>query len=320
MALPGTPRIIIDVLDSPNILPIASLDDERVAVYRNLKDRELTRLHGLFIAEGELLVRRLLESDFAVHSVLLADRKLDAIAPLVPTGIPVYVAPREQVDKIVGFQFHNGVMACGHRKPPLNLDDLAIRRGAGILPACGEGILPSRPAGVSPAESEDNDKIACETPAPPLTLVVLPEITKTDNLGALLRISAAFGVSAVLLGERCCDPFYRESVRVSMGAVFRLPLVQAENLAADLVRLRDVHGVTLCATVLDEQACPLATLARPDRLAILLGNETTGLSPAYVDLCGIKATLPMQMGTDSLNVAVAAAVFLYHFTHVVTQW
>jgi tRNA G18 (ribose-2'-O)-methylase SpoU len=293
-----------------NIIPIASLDDERVAVYRNLKDRELTRLHGLFIAEGELLVRRLLESDFAVHSVLLADRKLDAIAPLVPAGIPVYVAPREQVDKIVGFQFHNGVMACGYRKPALTLDDLAIWRG--------EGILPSRPAGVSPAESDGNDKPAGRMPAPPLTLVVLPEITKTDNLGALLRISAAFGVSAVILGERCCDPFYRESVRVSMGAAFRLPLVQSEDLAADLVRLRDVHGVTLCATVLDEQASPLATLRRPDRLAILLGNETTGLSPAYVDLCGIKATLPMQMGTDSLNVAVAAAVFLYHFTHVVT--
>ncbi|MFB3891950.1 MAG: TrmH family RNA methyltransferase [Phycisphaerae bacterium] len=264
--------------ETHNVEPIESLDDPRVSVYRNLKDRELARLGGRFIAEGELVVRRLLASDFPVESVLLADRHVEEMSRLVPAGVPVYVAPAAVVNSIVGFRFHSGVIACGRRRPSPSLEAVAA------------------------AWRE------------PVTIVVLPEVNKTDNLGAILRISGAFGAGAVILGERCCDPFYRQSVRVSMGAVFSLPLVQSADLKADLRRLRGQFGVQLAAAVLDGDAEPLASAVRPAHLAILLGNEAQGLDRELVELCDRRITIPMKLGTDSLNVAVAAGVFLYHFT------
>jgi tRNA G18 (ribose-2'-O)-methylase SpoU len=224
------------------------------------------------------VVRRLLASDFPVESVLLAERRVAEIAPLVPPHVPVYAAAARAVDQILGFPFHSGVIAVGRRKPSASLEAVAGAWG------------------------------------PRATVVVLPEVNKTDNLGALLRISGAFGADAVLLGPRCCDPFYRESARVSMGAVFVLPLVRSADLAADLADLRRRWGVELVATVLDDSAEALAGAARPPRLGLLFGNEAQGLSPEQVALCDRKVRIPMKLGTDSLNVAVAAAVFLYHFT------
>jgi tRNA G18 (ribose-2'-O)-methylase SpoU len=261
-----------------NVRAVHSLDDPAVSDYRNLKDRELARAGGKFIAEGELVVRRLLASDFAVESVLLAERRVAEIAPLVPPHVPIYSAGAGVVDRILGFQFHSGVIAVGRRKPSPSLD--AVARAWG----------------------------------PAATLVVLPEVNKTDNLGALLRICGAFGADAVLLGPRCCDPFYRESARVSMGAVFVLPLVRSADLAADLSGLRQRWGVELVATVLDESAEALAGAARGPRLGLLFGNEAQGLGPELTALCDRKVRIPMKLGTDSLNVAIAAAVFLYHFT------
>jgi tRNA G18 (ribose-2'-O)-methylase SpoU len=133
-------------------------------------------------------------------------------------------------------------------------------------------------------------------------------------MGALIRISAAFGADALVLGERCCDPFWRQSIRVSMGTIFRLPLVQSQDLAGDLARLRGEWGVQLIASVLDDDAEPLAAVVRPQRLGLLLGNEAQGLAERWIRLCDRSVTIPMQLGTDSLNVAVAAAVFLYHFS------
>jgi tRNA G18 (ribose-2'-O)-methylase SpoU len=263
------------------VVAISGLDDPRVAAYRNLKDHELAALDGRFIAEGELVVRRLLESGWAVESVLLADRRADEISPLVPPGVPVYVAPAATVNQIVGFRFHSGVMAVGRRRQGSSLDEAMA-------------ALPPR-----------------------ATLVALPEITNTDNMGALLRISAAFGAAAVLIGERCCDPFYRQAVRVSMGSVFQLRLVRCADIAVDLLRLRDEAGVELVATVLDESAQPLTVAGRSDRMALLLGSEGQGLAAQHAGICNRRVTIPMRLGTDSLNVAVAAAVCLYHFTHVV---
>ena len=147
-----------------------------------------------------------------------------------------------------------------------------------------------------------------------MTLVVCPEIEKTDNLGALIRIAAGFGATAMVLGERCCDPFFRQSVRVSMGSVFKLPIVRTDDLARDLRRLRGEFGVELIATVLDEEAERLEDVGRPRRLGLLLGNEGQGLPAEIVALCDRRVTIPMKLGTDSLNVAVAAGIFLYHFT------
>ncbi len=144
--------------------------------------------------------------------------------------------------------------------------------------------------------------------------MVLPEITNSENMGSLIRISSAFGADAIILGPRCCDPFYRMSIRVSMGTVFSVPIVRSEDLLGDLASLQREHAFELTATVLDQDADPLDQANRKDRLAILFGNEANGLSVEVVTACDRRVTLPMKRGTDSLNVAIAAGIFLYHFT------
>jgi tRNA G18 (ribose-2'-O)-methylase SpoU len=146
------------------------------------------------------------------------------------------------------------------------------------------------------------------------TLVICPEIEKTDNLGSMIRVAAAFGADAMILGERSCDPFFRQSVRVSMGTVFFLPIVRSDDLARDLRRLREEFGVERIAGVLGDDAESLEGVRRAQRLGLLFGNEAQGLAREWLDLCDRRVTIPMKHGTDSLNVAVAAGVFLYHFT------
>jgi tRNA G18 (ribose-2'-O)-methylase SpoU len=258
--------------------PVDSIQDPRLAPYRNLKDRELARLDGRFIAESDLIVRRLLASDYPVESVLVAKRKSQAIAEAVPDRVPLYVLDEAELDAVIGYPFHTGVLAVGRRKPSPAL----------------EAILP-----LAPARS---------------TLVICPDLTNHENLGSLIRISSAFGADAIILGSRSSDPFYRLSIRVSMGTIFSLPIVRSGDLPGDLARLRNEFGYELAATVLDETAEPLDRAKRPDRFGLLFGNEATGLLPEVIQACDRRITLPMQRGTDSLNVAVAAGIFMYHFT------
>ena len=261
-----------------NLVRVESLDDPRVALYRNVKDRELERRGRHFIAEGAHLVRRLLDSDFPIDSVMLADRRVDEIAPLVPEHIPIYALPQSLMNEILGLTFHSGVLACARRKPAQTLDE------------------------VVPKNRER------------LTLVICPDISNVENIGSLIRLAAGFGADAMILGERSHDPFWRQSVRVSMGTIFRLPLLQTDDLARDLRRLREEWGVEMVATVLDPSAEPLERAKRGQKLGILFGGEAQGLERQWTDACDRKVTIPMHHGTDSLNVAVAAGVFLYHFT------
>lgn len=244
-----------------------------------MKERDLAREGGRFIAESEQLVRRLLASDVVTESVLCAERRVGEVGPLVPENVPVYVAPASVVNQVVGFKFHSGVMAVGVRPVSPTID--ALMRGRERA-----------------------------------TLVICPEVEKTDNLGSLIRIAAGFGATAMVLGERCCDPFFRQSVRVSMGSVFTLPIVRSDDLMRDLARLRDGFGVELVASVLEDGAEPLERCGRAERMGLLLGNEAQGLPHEIVELCQRRVTIPMELGTDSLNVAVAAGIFLYHFTRV----
>lgn len=268
------------------MIAVETLDDPRLDVYRNLKDREVARLGDRFIAEGEHLVHRLLASDHRVDSVLIAQRRADELSPLVPSSVPLYVAPDSVLEGVIGFAFHSGVLACGIRPAERGLDD--------VLPPPAD--LPI-----------------------PLTLVICPEIINADNLGSLIRISAAMGADAMIVGERSCDPYWRRSVRVSMGSIFTLPIVRSDDLLRDLYRLRQEWGVNLLASVLDDRAAPLESIRRPrtpDRVGILLGSESQGLHTRWLTACDQLVTIPMHRGTDSLNVAVAAAIFLYHFTCV----
>jgi tRNA G18 (ribose-2'-O)-methylase SpoU len=261
------------------LIELRSLDDRRLDPYRNLKQSNLTRWSGLFIAEGEKLTRRLLASEFETASVLLGRGYVEKFAPLVGPETPVFVVPDDDVEKIVGFNFHRGVLACARRRPGRSLDEVASREEAA-------------------------------------TIVVCPDVQDPENMGAILRIGAALGVTALMLGRRCADPFSRRVLRVSMGAALRLPLIESVDLAADLRRLQSEFDYKLVATVLDDDAQPLERIACGRQTALLFGSEGHGLERSLIDLCDRKVTIPMQAGTDSLNVAVAAGIILHHYLRV----
>lgn len=254
---------------------INSLEDPRLEPYRNLKDTNRTRWFDLFVAEGEKLTRRLLDSACHVESVLVDHTHLERLQPHLREELDVLVVADRLVPQIVGFNFHRGVLACGRRPENAPLEQIAAPRSGR------------------------------------LRLVVLPDVQDPENLGTIIRTSAAFGFHGVLLGGACADAYSRRVLRTSMGAVWRLPLRQSNDLADDLRRLRHEFTVDLAATLVAAEAQPLAAFSPPQRLALLLGNEGHGLADEWVELCQHRLTLPMQPGTDSLNVAVAAGIFLY---------
>lgn len=253
---------------------ISSIDDPRLEPYRNLKDTNRTRWTGRFIVEGEKLVRRLLASKYPVDSILLGDRFEAQLAPLVPPATPLWVVPDALIQALVGFDFHRGILACGRRKPEPSLEQLA---------PLGQRV----------------------------TLIVCPNVQDPENLGGILRIAAALGGDAVIVGAAAADPFSRRVLRVSMGAALRVPVRRSSDVAGDLRELAGPLGVQLAATVLDPIAEPLSGATRPERFALLLGSEGHGLPPEIIAACHRQITIPMHGGTDSLNVAVAAGILLY---------
>jgi tRNA G18 (ribose-2'-O)-methylase SpoU len=261
-------------------IPIDQLDDPRLAMYRNLKATNFTRSIDQFVLEGEKLLDRLLVSPFAPASVLVTDRREEEIAPRVPPDVPLYVVPQSLVSMLVGFNFHQGVLACGHRRSGPGLSELV--RSAGKR----------------------------------LTVVVCPAVHNPINLGTIVRIGDVFGIDAILVGGHCPDPFSRRVIRSSMGSVLSLPVILSPDLERDAERLRSEWGVELMSTVVDPSGAePLRSALRPDRLALFLGSEGNGLDPAWVARCSRKITIPMRPGAESLNVAVAAGILLHHLTH-----
>ncbi len=222
----------------------------------------------------------MLGSDFDVESVLVAERFAETFDRLSADRAPVYVADEQALAGIVGFDFHRGVLGCGRRRAAMTLEALMapLDRSGGV------------------------------------TLVICPQVADGENLGSILRISAAFGVDGVVLGPRCCDAFSRRALRVSMGAAFVLPVVESSNLPEALRLLAEQWNVELAGAVLDEQAQPLSNFARGRRLALLFGSEADGLPEDILSLCGHRLTIPMAPGTDSLNLAVAAGIFIHAAT------
>lgn len=266
-------------------ISIDSLDDPRVRMYRDLKTSNFLRDGKLFIAEGTKLVERLLASDFRVESILVAERRAEEWAGQVPDDVPLYVIPQQVGERLTGFNFHVGVLACGHRKPTPSLDE--------TLPPLNQHTAPA-----------------------PLTLAICPNCDNPENLGAIIRIGAAFGIDALLLSrDGCCDPFSRRVLRVSMGTALRLPIIESSDLERDVKRLRDEWQVELIATVLNVSAESLSPSARGHRVGLLFGNEADGLDARWRSLCHRQVTIPMRGGTDSLNVAIAAGIFLHHFAN-----
>ncbi len=259
------------------LIRIETIDDPRLALYRDLKSPAAKQRSERFVVEGQLLAERLLLSGLGVESVLVEERLAEAWAALVPADTPLLVIPRGWVRELIGFRFHRGVLACGLRPPSRDLRQLVQSAG------------------------DTSAWVACVGVQDP------------ENLGGIMRSSAAFGVHALLLGPECADPFSRRVARTSMGANFRLPLIESEDLARDLTTLRSDHGVQLVATVLAHDAEPLYAVAPAGRTALLFGSEGFGLGPQWLALCDRRVTIPMRPGVDSLNVNVAAGIFLHHW-------
>lgn len=259
-------------------IPLDSLDDLRLEVYRDLKRARPDRDADLFIAEGDKVAHRLLESDFEVMSVLVSDRREARFAPLLRPGLDWLVIPHEMAAGLTGFTFHAGIMACGRRKPQPELGTLdRAGTGNGILAACAR-------------------------------------VDDPENIGAIIRLCAAFGAGGLLIGPGCPDPFSRRVLRVSMGNAFRLPIRECADLRGDLERLRDGHGWQLVGTATAEGALPPDEVQPAEKSVLLFGNEAHGLGADMLGLCDLQVAIPMRREVDSLNVAAAAAILLYHYT------
>ncbi len=273
----------------PPKVHVDSPDDPRLALYLHMRDRDVRRATPFFLAEGEHVVRRAVAAGIELDSVLVAEKKAARVAAFVPEGVPILACSEDVMRQAAGFDLHQGIVAAGRPRPFVTL-----------------------------AEAADVNPWAQFTRRQH-TLLVCPEIGNVDNLGLLVRVAAALGVDAMVLGERCADPWYRRAVRVSMGAVFTLPLVQTADIRADLRRLRDEHGYATVATVIDPDAPPLRRVRRadlPDRLAVLLGSEGYGLPADLAAACDQRVRIPMHHDVDSLNVAVAAGIVLHHLAAV----
>ncbi len=256
----------------PAPITIESPDDPRIDDYRGLKGREES--DEFLIAESELVVRRLLTSQFPMRSFLLSPRRYERMKQLVdPTGAPVYLAEREVMKSIAGFNVHRGVVA-------------SMARPA--LPSVADLLAGAR------------------------RVVVLEDVVDHTNVGAIFRSAAGIGADAVLVSPRCADPLYRRSVRVSMGTVFQVPWTRIAPWPGGLDAVR-AAGFTVAALALTDDAVDLDVLEAdpPQRLALVLGTEGDGLSAGAVGAADLAVRIPMAGGVDSLNVAAAAAVALW---------
>lgn len=255
---------------SPTI--IHSATDPRIQLFTKIRDRQLAKEHKLFVAEGELLVHRLLTSQHRCKAILVSESRAHKFAAFNVNEM--YVTTERIIQEIVGFKFHRGVLALGHIPPPLT------------LPQWVEKEVPRR-------------------------LVICPEINDPENLGAILRSALAFGYQAVLLGLSCCQPYVRRTIRTSMGAIFHLPLIRLHDIEKDNLFLQEFYGIKTIATVTTHDAVPLKNFTVPEYLAVVLGTEAHGLQSDWIRQCDYRVCIPMHEQSDSLNVAVAAGIFMY---------
>lgn len=258
-----------------DLIHLSDAADPRLADYRDLRDVQLRQHleaeHGLFIAEGEKVVRRAVAAGFEPRSFLMATRWLDSLADtLATTPAPCYVVGDDLAEEVTGFHVHRGALASLHRRP---------------LPSLAQTLAGAR------------------------SVVVLEDIVDHTNVGAIFRSAAALGIDAVLVSPRCGDPLYRRSVRVSMGTVFQVPWARLADWPGDLEALRD-QGFTVAALELTGDAVDLDVLAarRPEKLALVLGTEGAGMSADTLAAVDLAVKIPMRAGVDSLNVAAASAV------------
>ena len=257
---------------------IATLELPELAPYRTLKRPAEHLAQGFFVAEGDRVVHRLLASSFAVRSVLLPEHRLAEYEPALRARaeqVPVYaVTERRVLEELIGFEMFQGVLAVARI-----------------------------PAGCRPAE------LLARRPSPRL-FAAADGLTNAENIGVLVRNCAAFGVDGLFVGESCASPYLRRAVRNSMGAIFQLPVVETDNLVHTLHELRAL-GVRCIAAHPHTDQGELGRANFTRDCCIVFGSEGPGISGPVLAACDEAVAIPMSPTVDSLNVASAAAVFLY---------
>lgn len=264
------------------LVPVADPGDQRLADYVGLTDVELRRrrepAEGLFLAEGEKVLRRALAAGYAPRSLLLEPKWIEPLADIVArVDAPVYVAPATLLADVTGYEVHRGALASLQRR---------------ALPGADHLLARSR------------------------RVLLLEDLNDPTNLGAIFRSAAALGMDAVVLTPRCADPLYRRSVKVSMGAVFTLPYARFERWPDCFEEVRR-SGLRLLALTPARDALALPDVSDTDlsRCALMLGAEGSGLSATALEAADLRVRIPMEYdgsaGVDSLNVAAAAAVACY---------
>jgi tRNA G18 (ribose-2'-O)-methylase SpoU len=259
------------------IRKIDSFADPQLAPYRTMRDQQEHREQHLFVAEGEKLVRRLLESQFTVVSVLMPEKWLADLRPLLEARtetIAVFLADKPLLEQLTGYSMYQGLLAVG-RVP----------------------MLPSL------------DQVIAASPAPRL-LVAVDTLANAENLGALIRNCGAFNVHGLIVGETSCSPYLRRAVRGSMGAIFHLPVVETASLVGCLRELKR-RGIRCIAAHPHVEGKTLAQCNLAGDCCLLFGSEGHGISPSVLNVCDDAVAIPMPPEVDSLNVGSAAAVFLY---------
>jgi len=255
-------------------IEISDPADPRLDDYRSLRDVQLRKSleaqHGMFLAEGEKVVRRAIEAGYPVRSFLMAPRWLASLGDVLQSAqAPTYVVCEAIAEELTGFHVHRGALASLERTP---------------LPSVDQVLAGAR------------------------TVVVIEDVVDHTNIGAIFRSAAAFGVDAVLLSPRSADPLYRRSIKVAMGAVFSLPWTRLPDWYGALDELRAANFTTVALTLAPGSVPLPEALTGVDRLALLLGTEGHGLSERWSTQADHRAVIPMSNGIDSLNVAAACAV------------
>jgi tRNA G18 (ribose-2'-O)-methylase SpoU len=264
----------------PGLIAITAADDPRLADYVQLRDASLRRhlesARGLFIAEGDKVIRRAVGAGYRPRSFLLTERWLAGLQEVIERwpDVPVYLVTESLAEQVTGFHVHRGALASLHRVERHTVTDILHRH----------------------------------------RLVILEDIVDHTNVGAILRNAAGLGWQGALLSPRTADPLYRRSIKVSMGAVFSLPWARLADWST-APELLTAAGFTTVALTLAQPAKDLDEVAatlRPDQpVAIMLGTEGAGLSQQWSAGASLRATIPMSAGIDSLNVAAASAIACY---------
>jgi tRNA G18 (ribose-2'-O)-methylase SpoU len=258
---------------------VRSLDPSELQPYRTLRRAAEHVKQGIFVAEGEKVVRRLLNSRIEIVSLLLTEEWLEELQPdlrrISNDCIKAWVASKASLESIVGFHLHQGIMAIGRIPQPAKLENViqSLRK--------------------------------------PLLLVALDGLTNADNIGVVVRNCAAFGVDALIVPKNSGSPYLRRAVRMSMGTVFGLPIVQVDKLPVALSELKDRFGVRAVAADPKLDAPRIDDADFHGNVCIIFGSEGWGISEEVLTVCSERVRIPIVQGTDSLNVATASGILLF---------